>query len=179
MVHLKKVSHLLNETLYNLNEVVSIQKNLNTTIENLNLFDYINQTIAILNKEISAKNAIVENHVPSNININFNPAYLESVLLNFLTNAIKYSSPVRQPHIEFKTKVNQNSIDLMISDNGVGIDLKKYHDRIFGMYKTFHGNKDARGIGLFISKNQIDAMGGKVEVTSEPNNGSTFKITFI
>ena len=179
MVHLKKVSHLLNETLFNLNEVVSIQKNLNTTIEKLNLFEYINQTIAILNKEISAKNAIVENHVPSNINISFNPAYLESVLLNFLTNAIKYSSPVRQPLIQFKTKINENSIDLMISDNGLGIDLKKYHDRIFGMYKTFHGNKDARGIGLFISKNQIDAMGCKVEVISEPNNGSTFKITFI
>ena len=66
-----------------------------------------------------------------------------------------------------------------VADNGIGIDLHKYHDRIFGMYKTFHGNKDARGIGLFISKNQIDAMGGKVEVFSEPNIGSTFKITFI
>jgi signal transduction histidine kinase len=179
MVHLKKVSQLLNETLFNLNEVVSIQKNLNTTIESLNLFTYINQTIAILNKEISSKNAIVENQVPSSININFNPAYLESILLNFLTNAIKYSSPDRQPLIQFKIHVNQSSVELMISDNGIGIDLKKYHDRIFGMYKTFHGNKDARGIGLFISKNQIDAMGGKVEIFSEPNRGTTFKITFI
>jgi hypothetical protein len=179
MVHLKKVSQLLNETLYNLNEVVSIQKNLNTTIERLNLFNYINQTIAVLYKEISAKNAIVENHVPSNVDINFNPAYLESILLNFLTNAIKYSSPDRQPLIQFKINVNQSKIELLIVDNGIGIDLHKYHDRIFGMYKTFHGNKDARGIGLFISKNQIDAMGGKVEVFSEPNIGSTFKITFI
>lgn len=179
MVHLKKVSQLLNETLFNLNEVVSIQKNLNTTIESLNLHEYINQTIAILNKEISAKDAIVENLVPTNININFNPAYLESVLLNFLTNALKYTYPSRQPQIQFKTKVNQNTVELMISDNGIGIDLKKYHDRIFGMYKTFHGNKDARGIGLFISKNQIDAMGGKVEIVSEPNIGTTFKITFI
>ena len=179
MVHLKKVSQLLNETLFNLNEVVSIQKNLNTTIDRLNLFNYINQTIAVLNKEISAKNALVENLVPSNIDINFNPAYLESILLNFLTNAIKYSAPDRQPLIQFKINVNQNKIELLIVDNGIGIDLHKYHDRIFGMYKTFHGNKDARGIGLFISKNQIDAMGGKVEVFSEPNIGSTFKITFI
>lgn len=179
MIHLKKVSHLLNETLFNLNEVVSIQNNLNTTIESLNLFNYINQTIAIFNKEINAKNAIVENNVAPTININFNPAYLESVLLNFLTNALKYTFPARQPLIQFKSKANQSSIELMISDNGIGIDLKKYHDRIFGMYKTFHGNKDARGIGLFISKNQIDAMGGKVEVISEPNIGTTFKITFI
>jgi len=178
MIHLKKVSHLLNETLYNLNEVVSIQKNLNTTIESLNLSEYINQTIAVLNKEISAKNAIVENQVSSNININYNPAYLESILLNFLTNAIKYSSPDRQPFIQFKTSSKEGTLELSISDNGLGIDLKKYHDRIFGMYKTFHGNKDARGIGLFISKNQIDAMGGKVEVSSEPHKGTTFKIKF-
>ncbi len=57
--------------------------------------------------------------------------------------------------------------------------MNKYHDRIFGMYKTFHGNKDARGIGLFITKNQIVAMGGKIEVNSEVNVGTSFKITFI
>ena len=178
MVHLKKVSHLLNETLFNLNEVVSIQKNLNTTIESLNLHAYINQTISVLNEEISAKNAIVENLVPQNISINYNPAYLESILLNFLTNAIKYASPERQPSIQFKTNTKQHSTELSISDNGLGIDLEKYHDKIFGMYKTFHGNKDARGIGLFISKNQVDAMGGTIKVSSELNKGTTFTITF-
>jgi len=44
------------------------------------------------------------------------------------------------------------------------------------MYKTFHSNKDARGIGLFITKNQIEAMGGKIDVESELNKGTTFKI---
>lgn len=179
LIHLKKVSHLLNETLFNLNEVVSIQKSLNTTLEKLNLFDYINQTISVLNKEINAKNAIVENQVPTDIVINYNPAYLESILLNFLSNAVKYSSPERQPIITFSCVAKQKAIVLSISDNGIGIDLIKYHDKIFGMYKTFHGNRDARGIGLFITKNQIDAMGGKVEIESEINVGTCFKITFI
>jgi PAS domain S-box-containing protein len=179
LIHLKKVSHLLNETLFNLNEVVSIQKNLNTTLEKLNLFDYINQTISILNKEIKAKNAIVENQVPTDMTINYNPAYLESILLNFLSNAVKYSSPERQPMITISCIAKQKSVVLTISDNGIGIDLIKYHDKLFGMYKTFHGNKDARGIGLFITKNQIDAMGGKVEVESKINVGTSFKITFI
>ncbi|MEI8075902.1 MAG: ATP-binding protein, partial [Bacteroidota bacterium] len=136
------------------------------------------QTISVLNEEISAKNAIVENLVPQNISINYNPAYLESILLNFLTNAIKYASPERQPSIQFKTNTKQHSTELSISDNGLGIDLEKYHDKIFGMYKTFHGNKDARGIGLFISKNQVDAMGGTIKVSSELNKGTTFTITF-
>ncbi len=179
MIHLKKVSHLLNETLFNLNEVVSIQKNLNTTIEKLNLSDYINQATSILNKEINSKKVIVNNHVPPDIHINYNPAYLESILLNFLSNAIKYASPDRLPIINFDTTNKNQIIELTISDNGKGIDLHKYHDRIYGMYKTFHGNKDARGIGLFITKNQIDAMGGKVEIFSEVNVGTSFKITFI
>ncbi|WP_264527412.1 ATP-binding protein [Flavobacterium sp. N2550] len=67
---------------------------------------------------------------------------------------------------------------LEISDNGIGIDLKKYGDKLFGMYKTFHENPDSKGIGLFITKNQIDAMGGYVTVESEPNVGTTFKIYF-
>ena len=179
MNHLKKVSHLLNETLFNLNEVVSIQKNLHTQIESLNLHTYIKHTIEILDKEIQAKNALVENLVPFDVNIPYNPAYLESILLNFLSNAIKYASPDRQPQIQFKTTIKQKQVELTISDNGLGIDLTKYQDRIFGMYKTFHGNKDARGIGLFITKNQIDAMGGKVAISSEPDKGSIFTITFM
>lgn len=65
---------------------------------------------------------------------------------------------------------------LQISDNGVGIDLVRNADKIFGMYKTFSNNVDSKGIGLFITKNQIDAMGGNITVESEPNIGTTFKI---
>jgi len=58
----------------------------------------------------------------------------------------------------------------------MGIDLEKNGDKLFGMYKTFHGNADAKGLGLFISKNQIEAMGGSVEVESKVNVGTTFTI---
>jgi signal transduction histidine kinase len=67
---------------------------------------------------------------------------------------------------------------LYIKDNGLGIDLEKHGNRLFGMYKTFHKNANARGLGLFITKNQIEAMNGMVEVESEVNVGTTFKITF-
>jgi sensor histidine kinase regulating citrate/malate metabolism len=65
-----------------------------------------------------------------------------------------------------------------VEDNGIGIDLNKNGDKLFGMYKTFHTNDDARGIGLYITKNQIEAMGGNIITCSELNKGTTFKVYF-
>ena len=75
-----------------------------------------------------------------------------------------------------KIKYIDSFVMLEIQDNGLGIDLEKYGHKLFGMYKTFHRHKEARGIGLFITKNQIEAMDGKIEVESTPNIGTTFKI---
>jgi signal transduction histidine kinase len=68
-------------------------------------------------------------------------------------------------------------LKIIIQDNGLGIDMKRHGNKIFGMYKTFHKNADARGIGLFITKNQIEAMGGRIEVESEEGKGTTFIVT--
>jgi signal transduction histidine kinase len=101
---------------------------------------------------------------------------LESILYNIISNSIRYSHPDRKPVIIVKWINDDENKILQISDNGVGIDLVKNADKIFGMYKTFTSNVDSKGIGLFITKNQIDAMGGTITVESEPNIGTTFKI---
>jgi PAS domain S-box-containing protein len=176
--HLKRVSLSLNDTLYNLNEVVSIRNNMNMVMEPLNLREYILQALGVLSEQIIQKNVMIENEVPENTLVNYNPAYLESVVLNFISNAIKYSSPERQPRIVLSITHENGSMILNVIDNGIGIDMKKNGDKLFGMYKTFNNNPDARGIGLFITKNQIDAMGGKVEVESEIGKGTSFKIYF-
>ena len=106
------------------------------------------------------------------------PAYLDSIVLNLFTNSLKYSSPKRRPLIEITAEKRENTISVSFKDNGLGIDLTRNRDKLFGMYKTFHRNKDAKGIGLFITKNQIEAMNGKIEVESTVDIGSTFKIYF-
>lgn len=70
-------------------------------------------------------------------------------------------------------------LELTFTDNGKGIDLEKYGATIFGMHKTFHRNKDARGVGLYITKNQVEAMGGSITVQSKVNSGTSFKILFL
>lgn len=177
MEMLRKVADALDDTMHHLNNVVNIQTENNLLSENLCLYDYINRTKEILVEQIHSKNALIQNKVDPGILVNYNVAYLESILLNFISNSIKYSSPNRRLRITMDCKKIDGFYELSIQDNGLGIDLEKYGDSLFGMYKTFHDNRDARGIGLFISKNQIESMGGTVRAISEVDKGSTFFIT--
>jgi PAS domain S-box-containing protein len=171
-------SNNLLETLDNLNEVVSINTNTNIEIREIDLNDKVLDATQNLNTFLVCNNAVIENNIPSNFKVKSVPEYLDNILTNFITNAVKYKDPARDAVITLSAVKKNNYSILTIADNGLGIDLKKYGKKLFGMYKTFHAHKDARGIGLYITKNQIDAMNGKIEVASEPGKGTEFKIFF-
>ncbi|MCO5949971.1 PAS domain S-box protein [Mucilaginibacter flavidus] len=175
---LKQSINNLKETIANLNEVVLMNTSFSEKLVPINLFNAIES--AANNVSQLARDAMVtiKNKADPQLEILAIPAYLDSVLLNFITNGIKYRSPDREANVTFTTIIKNDFVVLQIKDNGLGIDLKRHSGKLFGMYKTFHGNKDARGIGLFITKNQIEALGGKVEVESEIGKGTKFKIYF-
>jgi PAS domain S-box-containing protein len=175
---LKRASASLNETLMNLNQVVNIQARVNVNMEALNLKQYIDRSIVTLEEQIAEAGVKVIVGQGCDVQVNYNPAYLESVLMNFIFNAIRYSHPDRNSVVELRCFIENGQQVLQVIDNGIGIDLDKYGDELFGMYKTFNGNSGAKGIGLFISKSQIDAMGGSVTVSSNLNEGTTFNIYF-
>jgi PAS domain S-box-containing protein len=174
--HLETVADRLDETLHNLNEVVSIQQNSNLQLELLDLYEYVQKALELLQDQINTKEVRIQSNISTQTHVRCNAAYLESILFNFISNAIKYSHPDRIPEVKIDYFKKENNSLLHIEDNGIGIDLEKNGDKLFGMYKTFHGNKDAKGLGLFIAKNQIEAMGGKVDVRSTLGLGTTFMI---
>lgn len=107
-----------------------------------------------------------------------NDIYLESIFQNLITNSIKYRHPDKELIISVRSAYSENrDIVIEFSDNGLGINLNKNKDRIFGMYQRFHSNVTGQGLGLFMVKSQIVSMGGSVEVESEENVGTTFIIT--
>ncbi|MBT8183961.1 MAG: PAS domain-containing sensor histidine kinase, partial [Eudoraea sp.] len=175
---LTEASDGLLETLENLNEVVAISTNTNIEKEPVNLCKIIEKVEQSLAGYLHTNKADIINEIQKNSTLKVIPAYMESILMNFITNAVKYKHPERDPVIRLSLTEKENQSVLVIEDNGMGIDLNKYGDKLFGMYKTFHDNPDARGIGLYITKNQIEAMNGKVIACSEVGEGTTFKIYF-
>ena len=99
--------------------------------------------------------------------------------MNLLTNSFKYAHPNREPIIKLRSyKTKEGKVQLEYSDNGLGMNMSKVKDRIFGLYQRFHENADSKGIGLYLIHSQIIALGGTIEVASEVNVGTMFTITF-
>lgn len=103
---------------------------------------------------------------------------LTSILYNLISNAIKYRSPLRALQLRIKTRKENTNVVLEVSDNGMGMNLEQFSRSIFGLYKRFHTHTDGKGLGLYLVKLQIESLGGKVEVASELNAGTTFKVSF-
>ncbi len=172
---IKSVSSSLNGTVNNLNGLVSLNTEAKQRLSFAQTFANISQSLTynLMNDDVQIKTDFSECEW-----IDYVPAYLESILLNLVTNAIKYKHPQRSALIEVKTNLQNNKLCLAVKDNGLGIDLNAYGNRLFKMNQTFHKNADARGIGLYITKNQVESLGGTIEVTSVVNEGTTFTIHF-
>ncbi|WP_194852371.1 sensor histidine kinase [Nonlabens antarcticus] len=177
-LHLNTASDNLKETISQLNEIVSTATVFDKDLQPINLRNAVEKCIA--NNIYFAKTAETKifNNVDEDFTIQGLDAYIDSIVLNLITNGIKYGSMGQDSIINISSEKTEKYIILNVSDNGQGIDLKKYGDELFGMYKTFHGNEDAKGIGLFLTKNQVEAIGGKIEVESEVGKGTTFRVFF-
>lgn len=166
----------LKETITHLNEVVQLNTVLIDNFQDINLHEVIEMNIRNVQILANNKNVKIYNYVDKDVFVKGISAYVSSIIFNFITNAIKYSKSEGDCFVKLSTIAINDFIELTIEDNGIGIDLQKNGAKLFGMYKTFHNNTDARGIGLFITKNQVEAIGGKIEVESKLNKGTKFKI---
>lgn len=111
-------------------------------------------------------------------NVTFNETYLESILMNLMTNAIKFRANERKLSINLETKTTDNGIVLIFADNGVGFDAERHKEKVFGLYQRFHDSTDGKGMGLFMIKTQMESLGGSVEVNSTEGVGTTFTLRF-
>lgn len=175
---LKITTNSLKETLNNYVDNISHQDQLNIMTENLSLTDITNKILQSIQSQIKESKVTIELDFTAFDNVIYNRVYLESIFINLITNAIKYTQPGVPSVIRIQTQIHNGQHQLIVADNGCGFDIEKVKDKIFGLNQKFHQHKDSHGIGLYLVYNHVTDMGGQIDVKSEIGRGTTFTISF-
>ena len=164
--------------LQDLTHILSIQK-LNTKVYSvIDLSEIIQKVVNMLENEINSTGAEIITSFTKAPALYSLPQYIDSIFYNLVSNALKYRHPDRKPVITIKSRKVNNFIQIIVSDNGLGINLSKHKDAVFNLYKRFHFHVEGKGLGLFLVRTQVEALGGHIKVESKLGAGTTFKIDF-
>lgn len=168
--------HNLDETIRNLNSSISSNIDPRVDKEEVDLTKLLSKIRESLSVDIDEANVTLDCRCEECSFLWADKALLESIVTNLITNAIKYRSKNRVPIVKIESELNESAYVLRVSDNGQGIDLNRHGNDIFGMYKTFNSEGKGQGIGLYLTRNQVDMMGGSIAVESALEVGTTFTV---
>jgi signal transduction histidine kinase len=175
-VSLRESSDKLNTAIDDVSLLLRMQAQGELNLEQIHLKSALQEVFASLSALFSEKDVIYTDCLSGQERVIAEHSYLKSILTNILTNAVKYSSPERESFLRITSLEDKQFVRVDFEGNGLGIDLEKYGDKLFGLYKTFHDNQDAHGLGLHMTKNQIEQLGGKIEVRSKVGEGTCFSV---
>ncbi|MBD3629774.1 PAS domain-containing sensor histidine kinase [Cyclobacterium sp.] len=174
--NLKISTNLLDATLQDLIEVVSIKKQKIPKVEPIDFKMLLNNVEKSLFNQLKESGIKIHKDFSGLEVMNYVYAHLENFFMNFMTNAVKYRHPDRPPEVWISTYKEKNYCVIRFEDNGIGLDLERYGDRIFGLYQRFHNHVEGKGLGLYLVREQIRANDGKIKIESEVGKGTVFKI---
>ncbi|MEQ9298760.1 MAG: ATP-binding protein [Cyclobacteriaceae bacterium] len=171
-------SSRLVETVNHLRQLLRVQRGDEAWLnEEIDIGQLIKRVVSSYDHEIAEDDIEINIRCDANILIHSNPAYLESILQNLTSNAIKYRKPEVALSIDISVSKNADSVDISVSDNGRGIDLTSDRDKLFVLFSPVKATTDSLGLGLFLVKSQTTEIGGQVAVESELSVGTSFTIT--
>ncbi|MBS3913525.1 MAG: PAS domain S-box protein [Bacteroidetes bacterium] len=176
LLGLSEAAAKLDTVIQDLNTILQLNKELKSEFEFVDfrvLLDDITESIHSL---VMENNASISGNFEMAKELRSIKSYIYSIFYNLISNSIKYSKPDLAPVIQIQSYQKNGQVILEFRDNGLGIDLNRHGNEVFGLYKRFHIEKDGKGVGLFMVKTQVERLGGKVSVESIPNQGSVFRI---
>lgn len=176
--YLRAATNNLKNTLDKYVDALVEKTSTHANLDELDLNKTFNNVLRSLHSLINGSRAVIDVSFSELTHIRFNESQLESVFLNLITNAIKYAKPGEAPQISI-TSVRVNGIDqIKFADKGIGFDIDKVKDKLFGFHQKFHENSDGKGIGLYLIYNHVTSLGGNITVKSKVNGGTEFTISF-
>mgnify|MGYP002777351060 FL=1 len=177
LTHLNTSAHRLDEIIEDLNNLLNIKKKIGEKKETFLLSEIIDRVKQLLFAQIEESQAEIVIKLEEVNEVNSIKSYIESILFNLISNAIKFRNPSRSLYIEIYSKINDANLELVVKDNGLGMNLDRIKDKIFMLYNRFHPQIEGKGIGLFLTRTMVENLGGKMTAESNQNEGSIFRIT--
>ena len=174
--HIKISSKDLDETISDLGTLMEIKDNIDQAKEPFNVTEEIDKVLAVLNEDIISNKAKINLELKAKSPIVSVRAYVHSILFNLISNALKFRIPESDQIIDIITNQDEDYLHLIIKDNGIGMDLERYGDQLFKMYKRLNTQTSGKGLGLYITHFQIEALQGSIDVASAPGEGTTFTV---
>ncbi|WP_423819135.1 PAS domain S-box protein [Salinimicrobium sp. TIG7-5_MAKvit] len=168
----------LDTIIKDLNNILQVKVDMSEKKEPIVLSELVESVQSGIGQVIQKENVQIITNFSEVPYINSIKTYLHSIFYNLIFNSIKYRRPEVSPVIEITSEEKSGNIYITFKDNGMGIDLSKKGNQIFGLYKRFHHHVEGKGMGLFMVKTQVELLGGEIQVTSEENKGTQFTIEF-
>ncbi|QHT70303.1 PAS domain-containing protein [Rhodocytophaga rosea] len=162
-------------TINDLTDISRIQKSDQDDIEWINLYELSEDIFVNIRDMIVGSGANIRLDFEECLQVKFSRKNLYSVLYNLLSNAVKYRSSERQLLVQVKSTKVDDFVLITVEDNGLGISEDNIPN-LFNMFKRFHDHVDGSGVGLYIVKRIIENAGGSIEVESQPDKGTIFKV---
>ncbi len=174
---IQATAHSMDAVLRDLTNVLQAQSSINQSLEKVELRGIIEKVKNNLLLQFKESGAEMEVSIAEEANeITSIKSYLHSIMFNLVANAIKYRNPGRQLTIAVEAAIEGDMLHIRVKDNGLGIDLERHGDSIFGLYKRFHYEVGGQGLGLHLSKAQTETLGGTISVESKAGEGSCFEV---
>ena len=168
---------ILDKTILDLNHVLQVRSNINEQREAVSFQHLVEDIVLSLNNLVVKENVGIKTNFSAVDNIVTIKSYMHSIFYNLILNAIKYKQPGIDPVISIISRKKAGGLEIAFEDNGKGIDEANFKN-LFGLYKRFDNTVEGKGLGLFMVKMQMESLGGKISVESEPGAGTTFKLDF-
>ena len=172
---MEKSAHSLETVIHDLNKIIDIRKDKFHATEKVSLETEVDLITQSLNVFIAQNDVTIRPNFEADEIISIK-AYLNSILYNLISNAIQYRSPDRALVINISSYRKDDFVVIDVSDNGLGIDLARHSGDLFKLYKRFHTHIEGKGLGLYLVKQQVEKMNGRIEVSSAPGEWTRFSV---
>ncbi|MHB8207112.1 PAS domain-containing sensor histidine kinase [Mucilaginibacter sp.] len=168
----------IDTTIKDLNQILQTRKPIGRKKEKIE-FEHMVDAVKTSLRNITALEKVTINCDFTSVDSIFTTrSYLYSIFYNLTSNSIKYRKTDVPPLICITSQKINDTIELRFKDNGKGIDLDKNAEDIFGLYKRFDTSVEGKGMGLFMVKTQVAALGGSIHIESKLGEGTEFILQF-